>query len=240
MRRRDFLKAGGTTAAFTAAVPYVPPHYFDKYEFGSGPQVSDRLNQGPFPADLNPSWNVVMTLIPSAEVVPNYGVGLITYLCDEIGPPQKDGERLETSLENVAKFPFGTKLYLRVNWKDAQQRPGRLELCEHWRIAFALARRYGKRVAFRVMISNPDIPGYPLPDFIREKVPFVKLGAWQKREREEARCGDPFFQCAYAELIDLLADAYDGHPDVEYVDTSMYDFWGEGHARPLGWSSEVE
>jgi hypothetical protein len=232
MRRRDFLKAGGTVAV-AAGVPYVPPHNFDKYDFGSGPQVSDRLNQGPFPTDLYPSWNVVMALTPSAEPVPNFGMGLITYLCDEIGPPQKESERLETSLENLVKFPLGTKLYLRVNWKDVQQRPGRLDLCEHWKVAFALARQYGKRVGFRVMISNPDVPGYALPDFVRDKVPFVKLGEWQKREREEPRCDHPFFQSAYAELIDLLADAYDGHPDVEYVDTSMYGFWGEGHTWPL-------
>ena len=232
MRRRDFLKAGGT-AAVAAGLPYVPTHNFDKYDFGAGPQAVDRLNQGPFPADLYPSWNVVMALTPSAEVVPNYGMGLITYLCDEIGPPQKAGEGIEASLENLVKLPLGTKLYLRVNWKDVQQRPGRLDLCEHWKLAFALARQYGKRVGFRVMISNPDTPGYAVPDFVREKVPFVKLGTWQKREREEPRCDDPFFQSAYADLIDLLASAYDGHADVEYVDTSMYGFWGEGHTWPL-------
>ena len=46
--------------------------------------MQDRLNQGPFPADLYPSWNVVMALTPSDEVVPNFGMGLITYLCDEV------------------------------------------------------------------------------------------------------------------------------------------------------------
>jgi hypothetical protein len=232
MRRRDFLKAGGTVA-IAAGVPYVPPHNFDKYDFGSGPQAVDRLNQGPFPVDLYPSWNVVMALTPSSEVVPNYGMGLVTYLCDEVGPGQKEGERLETSLENLAKFPLGTKLYLRVNWKDVQQRPGRLDFCEHWKLAFSLARQYGKRVGFRIMISNPDIPGYALPDFVREKIPLVKLGEWQKREREEPRCDHPYFQSAYNKLIDLLADAFDGHPDVEYVDSSMYGFWGEGHTWPL-------
>ncbi len=83
------------------------------------------------------------------------------------------------------------------------------------------------------MISNPDIPGFALPDFLLEKVPLVKLGEWQKREREEPRCDDPTFQAAFQELIDRLAEEYDGHPDVEYVDTCMYGFWGEGHTWPL-------
>jgi hypothetical protein len=83
------------------------------------------------------------------------------------------------------------------------------------------------------MISNPDIAGYALPDFLREKVPMVKLGAWQKREREEPRCDDPYFQSAFQELLGLLAAECDGNSDVEYVDTCMYGFWGEGHTWPL-------
>lgn len=233
MRRRDFLKTGGGVAALAAALPYVPAHNFDKYDFGSGPKVKDRLNQGPFPADLYPSWNVVMTLTPSEEVVPNYGMGLITYICDEVGPPQKDGESLAASIENLVKLPLGTKLYLRVNWKDVQQRPGRLNFCEHWKLTFALAKQYGKRVGLRIMLSNPDIDGYAAPDFVREKVPYVKLGEWQNRLREEPRYDHPAFQSAFEELTGLLSAEYDGHADVEYVDTCMYGFWGEGHTWPL-------
>ena len=233
MRRRDFIKTGLLGAALGTAAASVPPHNFDKFDFGPGPDVRDRLNQGPFPADLYPSWNVLMALTPSEEPVPNYGMGLITCLCDEVGPPKKDGERLETSLENLVKIPLGGKLYLRVNWKDVQTRPGRLDLCEHWKTSFALAKQYGKRIGFRIMISNPDIPGSALPDFVREKVPMVKLGEWLKREREEPRCDDPHFQSSFTELMDLLAAEYDGHPDVEYVDTCMYGFWGEGHTWPL-------
>jgi hypothetical protein len=88
-------------------------------------------------------------------------------------------------------------------------------------------------MGFRVMISNPDTEGYALPDFLREKVPMVKLGQWQKREREEPRCDHPRFQEAFEELIGLLAAEYDGHPDIEYVDTCMYGFWGEGHTWPF-------
>jgi hypothetical protein len=102
-----------------------------------------------------------------------------------------------------------------------------------WRISFALAKQYGKRIGFRVMVSNPDIPGTAMPEFVRERVPFVKLGQWQGQMREEPRYDDAYFQTAFVELMDLLATAYDGHPQVEYVDTCMYGFWGEGHTWPL-------
>ena len=238
MHRRSFLKAGSAVAlaAGFRTEPlwaHVPTHSFDKYDFGAGPAVSDRLYQGPFSADDYPSWNVVMALAPSQEIVPNYGMGLITYVCDEVGPAKKDGETLAQSIENLVKLPLGTKLHLRVNWKDMQQRPGRLDPCEHWKLTFDLARRYQKRVGFRVMVSNPDIPGPTLPDFLVQKVPMVKLGEWQNRTRYEPRYDDPAFQAAIRELVDLLAAAYDGQPDVEYGDTFMYGFWGEGHTWPL-------
>lgn len=229
MQRRTFMKTG----VLGAVAAYVPPHNFDKYDFGAGPPVQSRLNQGPFPADLYPSWTVVMALTPSEEVVPNFGMGLITYLCDEVGLLEIPGQTEEAALEELAKFPLGTKLYVRVNWKDVQNRPGRLDPNGIWKTSFALAKQYGKRIAFRVMISNPDITGYALPEFVREKVPMVKLGAWEGREREEPRCDDPSFQAAFRELQDLLAAEYDGHADVEYVDTCMYGFWGEGHTWPL-------
>jgi hypothetical protein len=78
MLRRSFLKAGGAiglAAGFGAnsALAHIPTHNFDKYDFGGGPPVLDRLHQGPFSADDYPSWNVVMALTASHEVVPNYG-----------------------------------------------------------------------------------------------------------------------------------------------------------------------
>ena len=238
MRRRDFLRAGGTVALASGFATqqmhaYVPGHNFDKYDFGSGPPVSDRLYQGPFPTDLFPSWNVVMATTPSPEPVPNYGMGLVTYVCDEVGPPQVPGQRLEKSIEDLVRLSLGSALYLRVNWKDVQQKSGRLDLCEHWKTTFDFARQYGKRIGLRVMMSNPDIAESPLPTFLDGKIPMVKLGTWQKRERLEPRYDDPRFQSAFRELTDLLADAYDGHPQVQYVDTAMYGFWGEGHTWPL-------
>jgi hypothetical protein len=61
----------------------------------------------------------------------------------------------------------------------------------------------------------------------------VELGEWQGRRRYEPRYDDPVFQSAFDELTGLLADACDGHPQVEYIDTAMYGFWGEGHTWPF-------
>jgi hypothetical protein len=234
MRRRDFIKVSSATALMASTRGYAAAvHNFDGYDFGPGPAVSERLYQGPFPTDSFAGWQVVMATTASKEVIPGFGMGLITYLCDEVGPPSMPGETLEKSLENLARFALGTKLYLRVNWKDVQTEPGRLDLCEHWKMAFDLAKRYDKRLGLRVMMSNPDIEGLAMPDFLARKVPTVDLGEWLGRKRFEPRYDHPAFQSAFNELNGLLADAYDGHPQVEYVDTAMYGFWGEGHTWPL-------
>jgi len=54
MQRRDFLKS---TVALAVAAELgmgkaqakVPAHIWGNFDFGSGPQMADRLNQGPFP-----------------------------------------------------------------------------------------------------------------------------------------------------------------------------------------------
>jgi hypothetical protein len=235
MRRRDFIRASAGAAVLLASARSraAAVHNFDGYDFGPGPPLAHRLYQGPFPTEQFSGWQVVMATTASSEVIPGFGMGLITYLCDEVGPAAKPGEPLAKSLEDLARLPLGTKLYVRVNWKDVQRRPGRLDLCEHWRLAFELAKRYDKRLGLRVMMSNPDIEGSALPDFLAAQVPMVELGEWQNRRRYEPRYDHPRFQSAFGELTGLLAREYDGHPQVEYVDTAMYGFWGEGHTWPL-------
>ncbi|HVP48186.1 MAG TPA: hypothetical protein VMT32_16450, partial [Bryobacteraceae bacterium] len=94
MKRRSFFKsvamAGlGASATVKESSAYLVAHNWDKYDFGSGPPVKDRLNQGPFPQyppeALFPGSDVVMTTVASQEPVPNYGRGLITYLAADSG-----------------------------------------------------------------------------------------------------------------------------------------------------------
>jgi len=281
MRRRAFLRggllAGGVVLAGGAGLErsalgegFVPAHNWAGYDFGLGPTVPDRLNQGPFPQyppdAVIPSDDVVMTTTPSHEVVPNYGKGLITYITADKGTEEivgPDGrpvegawsERLsgpgaaavEKAIEELVAFPMGEKLYVRPTWREVQPRPGKLELPPYLQQVFALAKSSGKRVAFRVQMVAPDYTHGPaLPDFVLNTVPFVPLVLTDQSEAKEARryldnpwskamprFDLPVFQDAFRGLVEALATEFDGHPDVEFMDTFMYGFWGEGHTWPF-------
>jgi hypothetical protein len=72
-----------------------------------------------------------------------------------------------------------------------------------------------------------------MPEFVAAKVPLVRMGEWAGKPQFEPRYDHPAYQEAFADLLGLLADAYDGDPQVEFVDTMMYGFWGEGHTWPF-------
>src|SRR5580693_3324295 len=223
MRRRDFLKS--TVAVAVAAElgvrksqAKVPAHNWGNYDFGSGPRVTDRLSQGPFP-QYSPD-----AVIPTDDVV-----------------------MTTTSSEDVVKFPLGQQLYIRPTWREMQPQPGRLELPDYVKLVFELAKKNNKRVGLRVQMSAPDYThAAALPDFVLDKVPKVDLvindqesATEGKRflqnphSRYQPRYDHPFFQQAFKELVGLLAAEFDGNPLIEYIDTFMYGFWGEGHTWPF-------
>ena len=154
MDRRNFLKTGSTVALLSglssrqAASAFVPAHVWEKYDFGSGPSVTDRLNQGPFPIyppeEVVPGSSVVMATTPSREIVDNYGMGLTVYVSGDLGPPQVKGESVEKSIEDLVKMPFVQKIYIRPDWRQVQVKPGRLDLPDYWKITYDLAKQYNK------------------------------------------------------------------------------------------------
>lgn len=251
MERRRFLKSAIATG-FTvglcnvAADAAIPEHNWDKHDWGSGPAVPDRLYQGPFPqygpSAIVPESDVWMVTSPSNDIVSNYGMGLMVYASDDTGPLRVPGQTTEKTLEDLIKLPFAQKIYIRPNWRDVQKQPGRLDFPEWWKITFDLARRYDKRIGFRVMLENPDTAEPGMPEFLIDKVPYVKLkGEWKgnpaemryRKDNRVPRYDHPAYQAAFSELNELLAAELNGHPQVEFVDTIMYGFWGEGHTWPF-------
>jgi hypothetical protein len=150
MQRRDFLKSGValTVAAelgIGKAQGLVSAHNWGKYDFGSGPPVTDRLNQGPFPQyppdAVIPTDEVVMTTTSTEDVVPNYGKGLVTYITADSGTDEIKSGNIPQAIEDLVQFPLGQQLYIRPTWREVQPRPGRLELPDYLKQVFDLAKK---------------------------------------------------------------------------------------------------
>ena len=257
MQRRDFLRSSVALAAAAKGGMgqgngVVPAHNWGNYDFGSGPKVTDRLNQGPFPQyppdAVIPNDDVVMTTTPSDDVVPNYGKGLVTYITADMGTDEIKSDNLSQAIEELVKFPLGQQLYIRPTWREIQPRPGRLEMPEYLKLVFDLGKKNNKRIGMRVQMCAPDYTHEAaLPDFVLDRVPKVDLVLTDQAERASAqrylnnphsryqpRYDDPAFQRAFEELVGLLAAEFNGSPQIEFIDTFMYGFWGEGHTWPFG------
>ncbi len=242
MRRRDWMKTAAVMPALAGKLAAdVPTHLWPGYDFGPGPRVSDRLNQGPFGIEQDQGWFTVAATTPSDGPAPNFGVGLVGYAWEESGPSlaaRAGRETLEQHVEKMARLPFVDVLYIRCDWRDVQQRPGRLDLSPVWRLTLDAAKRRGKRVAFRVMLSNTvGQPKYlAMPDFVREKVPVVEIGSlpeYGSFQFREPRYDHPEFQKAFRDLTELLAAEFDNDPLIEWIDLMQYGFWGESHTANL-------
>ena len=229
-------------AAPAVALADVPPHRWDGYDFGPGPAVADRLNQGPFGIDQDEGWFTIAATTPSDKPIRNWGLGLVGYTWEENGPSlaaRRGTETIEQHVEKLASLPFVDVLYIRCDWRDVQSGPGRLDLSPVWKLTFDAARRHGLRVAFRVQLSSPEIQPQKvsLPDFLHDRVPLAKIGKRNRDGREfdalEPRYDHPEFQNAFRELNELLAAEFDSNPLVEWMDVMQYGFWGEGHTSDL-------
>lgn len=236
--RRSLLGASAAFAA-SAALPLgaadTPDHLWAGYDFGPGPKPTIRLNQGPFGVEQDEGWRTLATTTQSSLPVRNFGLGLCGYTWEEGGPSlaaRSGKQTLEDHVESLASLPFVDILYIRCDWRDVQKAPGKLDLSPVWKLTFDAAKQYKQRVAFRVQLSNPGFQPNQLamPDFLQSKVPFVDIGPIEGGgQYREPRYDHPEFLKAFRELNDLLAERFDGDPQVEFIDLMMYGFWGEGH-----------
>ena len=236
MKRRDLLKAAATIPVIGARAD-VPPHLWQGFDFGSGPAVRERLNQGPFDVDQDEGWQTILFTTASEKPLRNPGLGLVGYTWEEGGPSlaaRAGRETLEHHVQKMASLPFVDVLYIRCDWRNVQKRPGRLELDPVWALTLAAAKQHGLRVAFRIQLSNQSFQPeqLALPEFLRSRIPLVKIGkipGQNAGEYVEPRYDHPEFQKAFAELNDLLAARFEGDPLIEWMDLMQYGFWGEGH-----------
>jgi hypothetical protein len=241
MRRRELFRASALAALSGTARADVPTHLWAGYDFGTGPKSVDRLNQGPFGIEQDDGWFTIAATTASELPVPNYGLGLVGYTWEESGPSRAaraGRESLDRHVEQMASLPFVDVLYIRCDWRDVQKQPGRLDLHPVWRLTLDAAKRHGRRVAFRVMLSNTA--GQPehlaMPDFVQAKVPVVEIGRlsdYGTFRFREPHYHHPEFRKAFRDLVELLAAEFDGNPLIEWIDLMQYGFWGESHTANL-------
>ncbi len=190
-----------------------------------------------------------MATSPSDDAAPSYGKGLVTYITADMGTEEIKSDNVSQEIEDLIRFPLGNVLYVRPTWREVQPRPGHIELPDYLKLVFELARKYNKRVGLRVQMSAPDYTHAPaLPDFVLDRVPKVDLVLNTTNKEDQAaaqhylnnphgryqpRFDDPFFQGAFGDLVGNLAAEFNGNPSVEFIDTFMYGFWGEGHTWPF-------
>ena len=235
-------------AAPRAASAFVPAHRWDGYDWGTAPPVPDRLNQGPFPQyppeEVLPGSEVVMATTPSRAVVPGYGMGLVTYVTGDFGADTFRGvdmEKDDRGLGAVADGPEALRPAHLARAAEAARppRPGRVLEDDP---------RDGQAVRQAGRLPRDDErsrhPGAGAAGFRPRQGPHGSRlqGEWKRHGREaerqppfyeEPRYDHPSFQEAFRELNALLAAELDGSPLVEYMDTFMYGFWGEGHTWPF-------
>src|SRR6185295_14984279 len=124
IRRREFVKAGGAALAALSGSPRetradVPSHLWQGYDFGPGPHVADRLNQGPFGIEQDEGWYTILTTTASTAPIRNFGLGLVGYTWEENGPAlavRAGTETLEAAIERLASLDFVDVLYIRCDW----------------------------------------------------------------------------------------------------------------------------
>ena len=85
---------------------------------------------------------------------------------------------------------------------------------------------------------SPDIEGNAVPGFLNDKIPFIELGRTNEiglpgKTHYAPRYDHPAFMSAFKELDILLSETYNGSDLIEFIDTYLYGFWGEGHSWPF-------
>ena len=252
MKRRTLLQTAALLplASYLHALPAAPSspkHLWQGHNFPSPFHPNDRLFQGPFDVDQDQGWQTILNTTPSETPLLNPGFGLLGYTWEESGPSiavREGRQTLEDHVEKMASLPFVDVLYIRCDWRNVQRQPGRLDLDPVWQLTLDAAKRHGKRVAFRIQMSNTAFQPQELalPQFLRSRVPLVKIGKMGqfgdsdqslsggvKADWVEPRYDHPEFLKALTELNHLMAQRFDGDPLIEFVDIMHFGFWGEGH-----------
>jgi hypothetical protein len=173
-----------------------------------------------------------MTTVSPADTgaeLRNPGMGWMLHYYDNV--PANYGSRLAPA-DTLDQWPGLNLVYLRIPWSMVEPEEGVF----HWSVLDTPMQRFAARgvpAAFRFSCSESWLD-YATPRWVeaagakgyrfRPGAGIVADGPFWEPDYD-----DPVFMAKLERFIALVAQRYDGHPDVAYVDVGSFGVWGEGH-----------
>jgi hypothetical protein len=182
---------------------------------------------------------------PADGPVPNPGMGISGYVHSDHMYEGYPGDDLEerkkqpplaldrATFNKLIELPYVDNLYLRYEWRDLQKQKGKLHLPDAWKWVLEASEKHGKRWSFRIMnCMKGSMTENSLPQFLQGKFKMIPYWNYPGKRGPNPKYF-PEYSDAYldywGEFCMLLGEAFDDHPNMEYVDVSGYGFWGEFH-----------
>lgn len=206
---------------------------------------------------------LVPALILAAICLPAAGVGAAPTNC--VVQPEDTGEALvnpgmgwtfhffSNVLENYGSklapddtlddWPGLSVVYLRVPWAFLEPKEGEF----NWSLLDTPAQRWiakGKRIALRVSCSESWMR-YATPEWVKAagaKGVEYELGSGPKAGGPlwDPDFVDPVFLQKLKNFLTVMAQRYDGNPNVAFIDIGSFGLWGEAHTLMSSQLSEAQ
>jgi len=177
---------------------------------------------------------------PTTDAAPNPGMGLVCYGYSDhmfiAGRQAQEARPLDReTFDRAASLPHSDHLYLRYEWRDVQTEAGKIVIPPAWQWALDHAEAQGKGWSFRIMPTMPhSAHAHSIPDFLVGKFAmhaYDTTGRYAGPETKYCPAYDEEYLKWWGEMLGLLAERFDDHPLLEFVDVSGFGAWGEWHSR---------
>ncbi len=174
---------------------------------------------------------VTVNPVDTGEALVNPDMGWTMHYYSNV--PQNYGSRLAPG-DTADYFPGLSTVYLRVPWSMVEPEEGKF----NWAMLDTPAQRWiakGKRVGFCITCSENWIR-FATPEWVKNagaKGVFYEFGKGPVKDGSfwDPDFGDPVFLKKLDEFLGIMAERYDGNPNVAFVDIGSYGLWGEGHTH---------
>jgi PKD repeat protein len=147
------------------------------------------------------------------DIVPNPGMGWQS--CDQVNTSGQDAQGFKNKVA-----------YIKYYWKDLETADGVF----NWSTfdnRLTQARNSGQKVAFRVVVVDNLVSG---PTWLRNLgVAGTSFNYTGGGTVWTPNYDDPVFQQKHFELLRVMGQRYNNHPDIDSIDIGTVGLWGEWH-----------